>query len=180
MTDEESDGSYWVSGISGTENRSKPRPRPPLRRTDAGTTNGERPGSCGARSRAARCTQNGVDLDYDPTHIPSIRVGKESRVRTSAGWPRSVPVAWIAVSCPRRNRTKPCHRSLPAFVCHHVTQSKRCDLDAVGAARGCCSSHRGAAAKRAAAVPVGAVIAPRSCYQKRMQCVHGPREAHYQ
>jgi hypothetical protein len=58
-------------------------------------------------------------------HVPRNHTRNTTLVAalSRAGWPRSFAVACIAVSCHRRNRTKPCHPSLPAFVCHHVTQS---------------------------------------------------------
>jgi hypothetical protein len=54
-------------------------------------------------------------------HVPRNHTRNTTLVAalSRAGWPRSFAVAWIAVSCHRRNRTKPCHPSLPAFVQHH-------------------------------------------------------------
>ncbi len=60
---------------------------------------------------------------YDPTHIPSIRIDKESRTRTGVGSPRSIAVARSVALCQRRDGTKSCHARLTVFVQTHVTQS---------------------------------------------------------
>ncbi len=63
-------------------------------------------------------------------------------------------------------------------------RAERCDPDAGDApgmrGEGGRARHRADAAQCSAGVPVGAVIAPRSCYQQRSRRVRGAREAHDQ
>ncbi len=67
---------------------------------------------------------------YDPTHIPSVRSGKESRAQTGTCSARFLAVARTAGLRHRREGAKSCHASLTVFVHHHGSPAFPMMLDA--------------------------------------------------